>query len=995
MKRAQWWSAILLALALLPGAAWAQARGTITGQVVDQATQQPLRGVQVFLAGTNQGTLTDAQGRYQITNVTAGPQEVRASLIGYAAASQTVTVTAGGTATADFALTASAVALEGLVVTATGQTQRRREVGAAVAAIDVADVELAPITNASQLLQGRAAGVIVLPSSGTTGTGSRIRIRGSNSISLSNEPLLVIDGVRVNNEAEGFSFDLGGQSVSRLNDLNPEDIERIDILKGPAASALYGTAAANGVIQVTTKRGRAGATAWRFWSEQGSVVEPTEYPANVRNVGTVLVGANAGRTTTNCNIVSQATGVCRPDSLVAFNPLEQNSPFRDGYRQSYGASANGGGERATYFFSGEWENESGVYQNNQIRRVNLRANVTANLLEDLEATVSTGYLTGRTQLPYNDNAVEGFIGGGLLGNPTTVATTGGYFAYPKERREAFDLEQSPQRFTGSLNTTWRPLEWLNVIGTAGLDIQNIRDTYTILPGVFTPDEDSDYTEGQRQVNAVRTRNYNARITANSNYTFSPTWTGSSSVGAQYNREAYFRSDAFGQGLLPGTKSLNAASKLFTIDEVNEEVVTTGAFVQQQATWQDRVYLSAALRGDDNSSFGEDFGLVWYPSFNASWVLDEEPFFPENPVLNTLRLRAAWGQSGLQPTFRAATTYFEPVSAVRASQDVPAFTVGGTGNPDLKPERSTEIEAGFDAGFFDQRVGLEFTYYNKRSTDALVLQVLAPSLGVTRTRWANLGEVSNQGVEALLSVNAVDTEPVQWNFTVTAQTNRNRLEDLGGVEPIIFGLGGSTQRHTEGRPLGSYFDRPILSFADANGDGLIGPDEVEVGDTAVFLGTPFPTREFSFNTDVTLMRWLRVSALLDYKGGHKLYNATEDFRCAAVFVCNAIQNPAAPLDEQARAVADAVYGTVAGYMEDASFTKLRELSLTLTAPEAWRRPLGASALSLTLAGRNLKTWTDYTGLDPEVNYGGQLNFNTADFLTQPPVRYYIARVDVSF
>jgi TonB-linked SusC/RagA family outer membrane protein len=995
MKRAQWWSAILLALALLPSAAWAQQRGTITGQVLDVGSQQPLRGVQVFLANTSQGTLTDAQGRYQITNVPAGPQTVRATLIGYTPASQTVTVTEGGTATVDFQLAASAVALEGVIVTATGETQRRREVGASVASVNIADVELAPVTNVSQLLQGRAAGVVVLPSSGTSGTGSRIRIRGSNSISLSNEPLLVIDGVRVENDAESFSFGLGGQSISRLNDLSPENIERIDVLKGPAASALYGTAAANGVIVVTTKQGRAGRTAWRAWTEQGSVVEPTHYPDNVRNIGTLLTGANAGATTTNCNIISQATGVCRPDSLVVFNPLEQNSPFRDGWRQTYGVSANGGGDRATYFLSGDWQNEEGVYHNNVVRRVNLRANVTANLLPDLTATVSSGYITGRTRLPYNDNAVEGFIGGGLLGNPTTVASTGGYFSYPKERREAFDLEQTPQRFTGSVNSTWTPLEWLNFIGTAGMDVQNLRDTYTILPGIFSPDEDADYTEGQRQVNAVRTRNYSANISGNTNYTLSPVWTGSTSIGAQYSREAYHRSDAFGQGLLPGTKSLNAASKLFSIGEVNQEVVTVGAFAQQQATWRDRVYLSAALRGDDNSSFGQDFGLVWYPSFNASWVVDEEPFFPENSVLSTLRLRAAWGESGLQPTFRAATTFFQPVSAVRNAQDVPAFTVGGTGNANLKPERSREIEAGFDAGFFDRRVSLEATYYDKRSTDALVLQVLAPSLGATRTRWANIGKVSNRGFEGLLNVNAVQTEPVEWNFTVTAQTNRNRLVDLGGIEPIIFGLGGNTQRHTEGRPLGAYFDRPILSFSDANGDGIIGPDEVVVGDTAVYLGTPFPTREISFNTDLTLMRWIRIAALIDHKGGQKLYNGTEDFRCAAVLVCDAIQNQDAPLADQARAVADRFHGTVAGYIEDASFTKLRELSVTFTAPDQWLRSFGASALSLTLSGRNLKTWTDYTGLDPEINFGGQANFSTAEFLTQPAVRYYIARVDVSF
>jgi TonB-dependent starch-binding outer membrane protein SusC len=277
--------AALFAAALLPAGAMAQGVGTLSGQVVDQATQQPIPGVQIFLPGTNRGSLTNQQGRYLITNVPAGTVDVRATIIGYSSSTQRVTVQAGETATANFELATSAVAIEGVVVSAAGREERRREIGNAVSNINVTDVELAAVPNMSSLLQGRSAGVTVMQSGGTAGSGSRIRIRGSNSVSLSNEPLLVVDGVRVNNTAESFTIATGGQSPSRLNDLNPEDIESIEILKGPAAAALYGTAAANGVIQVTTRRGRAGATRWAAYSELGTIQEYTNYEDNVAGPG--------------------------------------------------------------------------------------------------------------------------------------------------------------------------------------------------------------------------------------------------------------------------------------------------------------------------------------------------------------------------------------------------------------------------------------------------------------------------------------------------------------------------------------------------------------------------------------------------------------------------------------------------------------------------------------------------------------------------------------
>ena len=297
-----------------------------------QATGQPLGAVQVFVAGTNRNTLTNTEGQFLLTGVPAGEQRVQAELIGFGGGSTTVTVPAGGSVTADFQLTTSAVALEGLVVTATGQ-QRRREVGSTVASIEVEEVELAAVSTMSDLLQGRAAGVTVMQSAGTSGTGSRVRIRGQTSISLSNEPLLVVDGVQVDNGAESFAFGLGGQSISRLDDINPESIESIEILKGPAAAALYGTAAANGVIQITTKRGRAGDARWNVWTEYGQLKDVTDYPANWQGVGT-----NADGALVVCRVYQAAAGSCTPTEVRSWNPLEEVPPFRTGINRTVGMS---------------------------------------------------------------------------------------------------------------------------------------------------------------------------------------------------------------------------------------------------------------------------------------------------------------------------------------------------------------------------------------------------------------------------------------------------------------------------------------------------------------------------------------------------------------------------------------------------------------------------------------------------------------------------------
>lgn len=993
-----WCGAVLAALAIVPVMATAQQTGTITGRVVDAASRAPVASAQVVVVGTSLGATTRDDGSYRIAGVAPGQTVLRAQRIGYEAKTDTVSLADGGGATLDFALNQTAVRIDQVFVTATGQSKRQRESGAAVGIIAMDSVKQASINNFDDVLSSRVPGVVVQSAGGSAGTGARIRIRGSTSVSLSNDPLLIVDGVRVYSSSESSSIGVGGQNPSRFNDISPDNIESIEILKGPAATALYGTAAANGVIQITTKRGSAGKTRWAAHAEYGTVNEVTSYPANYTQFGTFATPSGPV-SAPGCDITSQASGDCTADSLVSFNPLEVYSPFVTGNQQNYGLSVTGGGERSTYFVSGNFNREQGIYEPNKLRHLNLRGNLHSQLADNFDLTVSTGYLQSRLGFPQNDNNTEGFISGGLLGNFEDDGNHGYYLARPDQLFQ-LETDQNIERFTGSATAKWTILDWLSANGTAGIDYTSRADEFFVGPGIFEPGQDPDAAVGERASNPYNIWNYTANGNVTGTFAITPTLNSSTSVGVQWTRAYLHGTEAFGQNLLAGTKSLNGATELFAVDETTQDVITLGGYVQEQLSWRDRVIATGAVRADKNSAFGTNFGWVSYPALSLSWVVGEEPFFPKSELVSSLRLRTAYGKSGRQPNFRDAITFYNPVAVAASGSDVPGVSVGGTGNPDLRPEVSAEFEAGLDAGLFSDRASLEFTYYHKTTTDALIARRLAPSLGVSQTQFVNLGKVQNTGYEALLHATLFRSDPATFDLTLTGSINHNKLLDLGEVNgtpitPIIFGLGANTQHHQNGYPLGGYWQAPIKSWSDANGDGIIAPDEVVVGDTAEYMGTPYPTHEFSVAPRITLFKYVEISGLLDHRGGFKLYNGTEDFRCAVFFTCRAINDASAPLSEQARAVADAVYGTVAGYIENASFTKLREVALTLTAPSSWANRAGVGGVSLTLAGRNLATWTNYSGADPEVNFAGQSNFNQADFLTQPPVRFFTARINVSW
>lgn len=1012
-------------LLLLPLSVAAQQAGSITGQVFEEGTQTPLSNVQVQVVGTSRMMLTNEQGRFLFSGLPPGTYDVRLSGLGYGQATATATVAAGEAASVRVELAPSALQLDALVVsTVTGQVERKRELGNVVGRISAEQIEPAITTNLSEVLQARTPGVTVAQSSGASGTSQRIRIRGSNSISLQNDPLLIIDGVQVNNSATGLdALDanavwVGGAETSRWNDLNPSEIENVEIIKGPAAAALYGTAAANGVILVTTKRGRIGGSRWNAHVEYGGIDLDAEFPANYQQIGT---DPETGDRVGSCNLDLRSRGLCvaTPDSLLVYNPWVADDPFRTGHRQTIGLNVSGGSDDIGYFVAGETEREQGVLDPNQVRRHSFRANLDGRLRDDLSVTVTTGYVRSKVTLPFSDNTAWGAMGNGLLAQAEYARDElrQGWFLRPPDEFFFVDTGQEINRFTGGVNLNWQPISWLNLVAQGGLDHASRHDFQLAESGIT--DASASLEEGFRYSNRFDVETMNLNMSGTGTHELREGLISTSTLGAAYTRDALFGSWANGRQLLAGTGTLGGAAAGAVIDETAQEIITLGAFVRQQFAWQDRLFLTASLRGDDNSAFGADFDIVTYPAFSAAWVVSEEQFFPDVAAIGQLRLRGAYGQSGQRPGFRQARTFYNPVAVSAGVSELTAVSIGGTGNAILSPERSEEWEGGFDLGLFDNRLGIELTYYDKSTRDALVARRLAPSLGASNTRFENIGKVSNRGLELQLNAQLLNAEQVQWDAMITASRTRNRVDDLGeGVEPIIFNS-GNVQRHTEGFPLGAFFQQSI-AYEDLNGDGMLSrvncpdqpeltlpdgsmPDcEITLSEDVEYMGTPFPTREVGLTTSLTLFRNVRLSGQLDYKGGHHQFDYTRYFRCAGVQNCADVHVEDAPLEEQAAYFAARFMDSFAGYIEEADFLKLRELAITYNVPQRFVQRMNASAMTITLAGRNLATWTKYTGFDPEVNslaYAGAGaaggDFYTQDFLTLPPMRQWSARINFTF
>jgi TonB-linked SusC/RagA family outer membrane protein len=957
-------------------------QGSVTGTVKEEGTGTPLAGARVQATEQAGYALTSQGGQYTLRGLGPGAHTLRVLMLGHTSMTQTVTIQAGQTATVDWVLKPAAFPLEEVVVTATGE-QLRRELGNAVAKVSAAQVvEEAPILNLTQLLSGRATGVDVLQNSGTSGQSARIRIRGVSSVSLSNDPLLYIDGIWVASDAPAGAF-WGGGRVSKLNDLNPDEIESIEIVKGPTAASLYGTQAANGVIRVTTKRGRVGAPQWNAWAEGGILKDPVTYPANYFSKA-VSLNPNA-----TCLPYQQALGSCQVQQLYVVDLLNTDSttPFTTGVRNKVGASVAGGTETMRYYVSGETERETGPIKlpnkeadylrtergsqdlphdqlrPNHVDKHNLRLNLNASPRSNVDLALSSGLVVNNLRLPQLGDNFRGFITAAMTGspNPAIVPVTDCYAYSPPPNYTGTVTFRKNDHFINSAQINWRPFSWLSSRGAFGLDYLAYADEQNTLNGqgcVTCSTSGIADRQGVRLLNRYTDAKWTVDLNSTAQFKLTDRIGSRTAVGAQYNHDELFGVLATAGVLPPGILSLSAgATKI--VNEQTVDVRTLGTYVEQQFSLDERLFVSGALRVDDNSAFGKQARSAKYPKVSASWMALEAR---DRGLLTSFRLRSAYGVSGLSPGPLDAITYYSPVTAsIFGQASTPAVTLGGLGDPTLKPERSAEIEAGFDAGLLSNRVTLELTLYNKRTTDALVQRTQPYSLGGVNQRLENVGIVSNQGIEIGVNARVIDSKSLAWDIQVSASGNKNRLDSLYPGVPPIVGFGYKNIPHY---PMFGIWWQNLLSYSDKNNDGFIDPTEVVVTDTLAYLGSSIPVRTVTVNTGVSLFgNRLRIGAQADYKGGFVSLNVNDLFQCSFQINCRAINDPTASLEDQAKAVAGPrAFG---GYAENATNIRLREASISYSAPPSVAQMFRARTLSVVLSARNLALWKfGFKSWDPE-------------------------------
>jgi len=1040
----------LILVSLSAASAAAQGTGIVRGRVTDNS-QRPIPDVTVTVTGSTLGALTNENGDYTLANVPAGSRTVVTRRIGYARATRTLDIVSGGEARADFSLSQSVTQLNEIVTTGTAGSVERKTVGNSITTIDVASLtQKASVTNVMEVLQGKSPGLTVLPGSGVPGTGEEIRIRGTASLS-GYKPVVYVDGLRYNiDDLGGFSATGGGtaglaqssQVTSALHNLNPSDIESIEIIKGPAAATLYGAEAAGGVIQIFTKKGRRGQQALR-WNVRNEMGNSKWHLMPEDNYTTCDAVKQAATATVNSVVVPLWPG-CQGvpvNTVISDNPLRRDSrALRVGSINRFSLNVSGGGERYSFFGGADRDNETGVFYNSDNSRTNLRTNFSFSPNEKADFGVNVNWSDGRLRLPIQDESANGLLLSARRGQAgrisffTDTSAWGWRNITPTAANRYKNFTENDRLTLGStLNYT--PVSWFRNRLTAGFDHTNTQAQLLFLPGDIDVSQDPDAASGANLRRVPQRRLLTLDYLGTMTYNVNPRLVSTTSFGSQATSDRFERLDATGIGIGAPDVTLVNLLQRSTGGEAYSENNSVGYYIQEQIGWNDRLFVTGAIRADDHSSFGTNFDVITYPKFSVSYVASEEPALRSSldaAHLSSLQLRMAWGQAGRAPSaYSAPQTYTVGRVTLGPTTGSSLFTAA-YGNPDLKAERGSEIEFGFEAGLFSDRLGTDLTYYNKSTTDVLQSIAIAASSGFGGSRLTNLGEVKNTGIELALYGTPWRSERVMLESRVTYFTNKNELVSFGIPDKTLETPGGqaygAVQQHRPGYPLGGFWLAEPLrcgvdvapagtvpcTAADSAGRAAITtvpPAGQQLG-AAIFptgeavkkyFGSPTPTREIGFSNTLTLFRHFRLYALLDHKGGHKVFNLQERNRCqgandncARVNVARA-RNPVTGADSVLfKELAVYRSGSVPPeWIQPADFIKLREVSLAVDIPQRYARMARVEGASLVFAGRNLAVWSDYEGVDPEVNSYGGRNFVRVDAYAAPMMRRLTTAINLTF
>ncbi|MFN2431863.1 MAG: SusC/RagA family TonB-linked outer membrane protein [Gemmatimonadota bacterium] len=980
-----------LAVTLVAPSLWAQQR-EVTGQVTSATNGEPLVGAEVFIEGTRLGTLTDDAGNF-VLRVPEGTVQLRANYLGFK--SEAVDV-GPAESTVTIALTEDVLQLEGVVVTGIAATVQRRNAANAVAVVSDELIGRVPSQSVEGSLQGKVPGALISENSGAPGGGMQVSLRGVSSINADAEPLYVVDGVLISNAAIQSGADAvtnatgGGAGlaqdnpVNRIADLNPRDIERVEVLKGASAAAIYGSKAANGVIIITTKRGSEGAPQFNVSGRAGAY--------SLSNT----IGSRSFET------AEEVEDVFGADATQFFTgrTVDYEEELFGESELSYELSGNvsGGAGDTRYYAAGLLRDDEGILEGTGYEKQSLRLNLDQRLGSSWNLNVTSNLIHSRTGrgLSNNDNTGTSYYVV-LAGTPSFVDlrpdASGNYPLNPFERsnpiqtRDLMTNEQDVFRFLGSVRTTYDLIQGdrhnLQFIGDLGVDAFNQEDELLFPPELeFEP---QDGLPGTSVLTSGDNRNFNT--SGNLAWTFSPgSYSATTTAGIQYTDQDLNLARITTRNLIAGQGNVDQGSSV-DVDEDRQRIEEVGVYAQEELLLADeRLLLTAGLRADRSSSNGDPDKYFVFPKAAASYRFVEPAAW-----LEELKVRAAFGQTGNRPLFGQKFTPLDSgnidgQTGTLITEDILA------GDPDIEPERQTEIEGGFDATLLDARAVLEFTLYERTISDLLLERTLAPSSGF-ETEIFNGGELTNRGIEIGLSATPVLNDDVNWLFRTVFFSNESEVTDL----PVpAFEAGGF------GTALGSFRieeGESATQIVGTNGTDAAGAVIIEK------LGDAQPDFQMAFINDVTFGGF-NLYGLLDWRSGGDVINLTqllydfgqntEDFELAPGETC-----PDVPTTESPGACRVAGFGTFAGpYVQDASFLKLRELSISYDVAPM----LGSGGLfgqdvryvRLGVSGRDLFTATDYPGITPEVsNFGNRAIDRNIDVGPFPPSRSFWLTLDVGF
>ena len=792
------------------------AQGSVSGTVTSAIDREPIPGANLLLEGTTRGTSTDIDGQFSIENIEPGTYSLLVRFVGFRPVSREFTVESGQDLTLNIELSQGSLNLDAVVVTGTGGPVEVRKLGNTVGVIGAAELQSTPLQNFSDALQGRVPGMVGLPSSGVTGEGSRIRIRGSSSLSQSNEPIVFVDGVRVDGGGGfGGSVSAGGSaSPSRLDDINPESIDRIEVLKGAAAATLYGTEASNGVIQVFTKNGRVNDPQFDFRVSQGFINYPKVFPDNT---GFARTQAQADTMSTYFN------RQINPYELVSENYVHQL--YETGHNQEYSGSISGGREGVTYYVNFRWTGEDGPHTgenipypegfgplaNDNLNRFQTSANISLFPTDNLQVRFGTSYTDSRLETFQTGNNVQGVTSGAIHGKPELVGhnnRSGASYNSTIQERLQQTVSQDVNAFNTNVGLNYRPVEFLTIDGTFGASYTSQFSESTRPFGWNINNYASIETEGARRTSERSNLNLTADVKATIQNQFGPRFESTLIGGFQvYQQQNLVRSGTAVNFPGPGLNVTGAAANQNLSEQYIEET-QAGLFIQEQLGFDDYIFATVGGRFDAHSAFGSEINTVFYPKASLSFVISDAPFWQQRNTISSLRVRAAVGQSGLQPgAFDALTTYTSLTSGSGAG-----IVPENLGNPNLRPEVSTEYELGLDVGLFNERITAEATYWDRTVTDALVQRNFPTSGGFLQPQLDNIGELKGKGVELGLQFNVLNRANWSAEFFTNAAYLWEQVTDLGGAAPIK--VGGSYPRYRqflrEGYAPGTNFGAKLLS-----------------------------------------------------------------------------------------------------------------------------------------------------------------------------------------